>query len=187
MTASNICTVTKPDPIDDADPFFIGETALANAVRRIHECHQSWPETPIAAGEALWWCSSLDDCHRARIANAGAYWSHRNASEAGKTVAGLLYARNLTGHQLVTVPGFVTVGPPLIEPTLVWDEEQQCWCRVGLEPVELRWLPLSALSRPTKPERNRRDTYYSKYVGDRRVAEPLEVALDFFSRIVWSI
>ena len=174
----------KPDDQDGYSAWCVGETALHAAIERVRACSEDTPATEIAATEAIWWCSALDDWHRGRLGDRS-YFALRSSSREGGVVRGLAYVRNLSAHQLALGPGFVTVGEPLVPFTPTWDEDLGEIVRIGLQPVEIRWRPIAELPAPERPERHRRDDAYSQCVAGRPLLDPLVDALSFFDALVW--
>ncbi len=96
----------------------------------------------------------------------------------------MVFARNLTAHQLAVVAGFVAVGEPTIPFRTVIDEELG-EVSIGLQRVEIRWLPRSRLPTPDVPERRGRDLMYDSDVAGRTLEETLASALRFYREDVW--
>jgi hypothetical protein len=176
----------RPEPEQGYEECQIGEAGLEGAIGRIDAARNATPSTEIAATEALWWCSSLDAWHQARLGVD--YFSRRGDSDYGQVVAGLVYARNLSSHQLALVPGFVDVGRPIVPFEEVWDEDLGEVVSFGLQPVEIRWQRFEKLPVPpsSHPERHGRDQAYESFVAGRPLVDPLRDALMFFRSEVWA-
>jgi hypothetical protein len=174
----------RPEPVDDFESWLIGEQALRAALERVRSRRNDTPHVEIAATEGLWWCAALDDWHARRIGESK-YYRSRDGHPQGRVVAGLIYARNLSAHQLALVPGFLDIGEPLIPFEEIREGEGSIsW---GRQPVEIRWMPFERLPSPDLPERQGRDRMYAEFVGGRPLEEPLRDALAFFEDLVWDL
>lgn len=172
----------RPKPEDDFEEWIIGERALAGALERVEAARQSTPAVEIAATEGIWWCSALEEWHKARLGE-GAYYALRK--EAGGVIAGMVWARNLAAHQLTIVPRFVKIAAPKIPFAESWDEDLGAAVSTGLQRVDIRWPLRDQLPAPEKPEQHGRDLEYDHHVAVRTLTETLEDALQFFAEEVW--
>jgi hypothetical protein len=121
-------------------------------------------ETALA--EALFWIAALDNHFQG--VDPTAYFRRRKRDDRGRTVAGLIYARNRAGHGLevaVLLHRSISVGT---------DGEL-----TGA--VELTWAPLADL--PKRPDPRDRDELYDQHVAGKPLPEPLKVALAWFEAI----
>lgn len=78
---------------------------LREAVSRLREAVSSvlrgragYESIWIALSEALYWIAAMDDRYR----GTSYYFSRRDKDACGRTVAGLVYARNRHAHELVS-------------------------------------------------------------------------------------
>lgn len=135
----------------------------------------------IALSEALFWVGALDD--EARRGDERAYWSQRDNEPYGRTVAGLLYARNFHTHELIstaavnweigTATAFVT--PPGKAPRPPG--------RGTLFSVQFVWEDLARLPLPALRERRSRDRLYDDHVASRPLSHPLDEAAAWFAEL----
>ena len=132
-------------------------------------------------GEALWWIASLDD-HCKHIEGESAYFTRRDADGAGQTVSGLIYARNLHGHNLAPLATIAThsEAAPLRLPYRENGPHAQV-IQSSTAVMTLVWRELSHLQAPTKAERHGRDQLYSDHVAGRPLRDPVADGLAFFT------
>ena len=136
----------------------------------------------IALSEALFWVGALDD--EAKASNEQAYWSQRDNDPLGRAVGGLLYARNLHTHALIstaaanweigTATGIVTTpgeAPPRRG-------------RSTLFSVQFVWEDFLKLPLPERTEKHSRDRLYAEHVAGRPLSHPLGDAETWFSQLL---
>jgi hypothetical protein len=126
-----------------------------------------------ALSEALFWIAALDDQGRA----LPGYDARRDGEDGGRTVGGLVYARNRHAHNLVTageaefiVPAPTVIQMPPGEPAAASSGRGTVFA------MRARWVPLVALPPPDRPERHGRDAMYDGHVAGRPLREPLDEA-----------
>ncbi len=159
----------------------LGEYGLRAALDRFREGIRS-PDTPAAVaslGEVLAWCFSLEELHRKRLSDP-VYFAQRNGSMPGRTLAGLIYSRNLFTHQLAASAELVT-----LPPALRYTHSAAGTTVITPGPVvpAFTWMPFSSLPLPDKPESHQRDVYYQQHVDGRPVLEPLDTAVGFLTSL----
>jgi hypothetical protein len=167
---------------------------LTEATQRLHEANRrivtgggGVPVT-IALGEALWWTSALDDFFT-KAEGKRVYHARREADERGRTVGGLVFARNMLGHGLNTASA---IDFHLPSPTIVREGNNVTvrWARLSgreyADPdrgtifrIEMRWADLSELPTPTGPQ-HKRDEWYVGLIAGRPLTGPLDVAAEWF-------
>lgn len=182
--------MSTTETIDDVSPLPHGPaealTALHKATARVAAAldgiFSGEGAGPIwaALSEALFWVAALED----EAERAPGYFTRRNADPGGLTVGGLVYARNMHAHELVTagevewVVGSVTAvltppGEPPPEPG-----------RGMIFGVRLRWVPLSKLPPPRETEKHGRDEMYRDHVEGRLLTEPLHAAATWLASML---
>jgi hypothetical protein len=148
--------------------------ALSRLVQAIDEADSR--HVLVAVAEVLFWLRLLEDHHSQ---SADDYYDVRDGSPEGQTLAGLMYARNLTTHSLAAIA-------ELIAP-LLWSPVVQGGGRRGPKiigplplPEEFLWRSLADLPPPDRPEgMHRRDLKYKHFVQGRAVLAPLQEAAGF--------
>lgn len=146
---------------------------------------QAW----IALSEALYWVAALDD-HASKL--GACYFKTRDADPVGKTVGGLVFARNIHAHELVTTgEASFQMGSPRIKLTPPGEPVPKG--RGTLFSVTLIWIPLTNLpARPAVVSRKQqdprgadphgRDLMYRDRVAGRPLALPFVDAIAWFDR-----
>lgn len=142
----------------------------------------------IALGEALFWTAALDDYSK-RLRGKTTYFREREADEHGRTVGGLVFARNLLGHGLNTASA---ISFEVHSPTLIRDGDKVTlrWPRLPGKDygapdrgtafsVKFSWAPLQDLPAPGGPQ-HRRDDWYGELIAGKPLSKPLDVAAAWF-------
>ncbi len=160
----------------------LGETGLREAIERLRDRLTPQPadDPLIPLAEALSWCYSLEEYHRARLPN---YFALRDGTLGGDTLAGLIYARGLLTHGgLVATAELVTLPPSLVRTQMVGHRGGGV---THVRPVvsTLEWKPLLSLPAPGKPEKHWRDLRYQRHVERKPVLRPLESAERFLEAL----
>jgi hypothetical protein len=160
---------------------------LKGGVQRLHAANEGLLRggggvpISIALSEALYWVAALDESLRK---STNAYRTRRKADPSGEAAGGLVYARNLNTHRLVS-PGRMesTMGTPIVQRDpggairVIWGEG-------GIFAVQMLWRPFEDLPLPDTrfPERQGRNEMYRRAVAGRPLTVPLDAAVDWFTR-----
>ena len=138
----------------------------------------------MALSESLFWVAAIDD----ELRHHPDYYADRAASEEGRTVGGLVYARNRHAHELVSTghavfrvgQGRVVVTPP--------GEQPPPPGRGTLFSMQMSWAPIDHLPASQKRETHGRDAMYSERVAERPLTHPIEEALTWLgARVVGTV
>jgi hypothetical protein len=159
----------------------IGLRALLEAIARAHPSSGPitrgedalYGESRVSASvvEALFWIAALDD-HFQGVAPD--YFNRRDSEPGGRTVGGLVYARNLGGHGLHAASavryevGAIGSGRPLLS-------------------AYFRWAQLADLPKPGRTEKRDRDRMYEERVAGQPLSEPLRVAHEWLKAMHASV
>lgn len=134
----------------------------------------------IALSEALYWVAAMDDRYR----GAADYFSRRDKDAGGRTVAGLVYARNSHAHELVSAGEAVfevgSIRPVQIPP----GETAPPPGRGPWFSMQLRWVTLDRLPLPAHVERHGRDVFYQNHIADRPITHPFDDAIGWLERCI---
>lgn len=180
---------------DDRRPeYVLGSRALEQSLARVEAAADADAVDHLAAAaECLWWLTALDEWHRRRVGDE-LYWPAREASEAGRTVAGLIYARNLVGHQLARVLGLVWKDSEVhVKHGGEWRRAQTMvkvdgeWQPARPKVAAVRWQPLADLPAPDQPERHGRDEMYRQHVEGHSPTAALRLGSEFLLEEAWQI
>jgi hypothetical protein len=172
----------------------LGLEGLRSAIERLHRANEQIlsgsgaAPSAIALGEALFWIAALDDDFKTS-AGPGVYFKARSEDHRGRTVGGLVYARNMLGHGLGTTAGMqFEVHPPTIVQegstvTVKWarlpGREYSSENHGTVFSTQLLWVALGDL--PEAPEDpHGRHEWYAKNVAGAPLSSPLEVAREWF-------
>jgi hypothetical protein len=135
---------------------------LARAIERTAHAIDSG-DRDVASGsaaEASMWVAALDSTLTKQLGNSN-YYERRDADHDGRVIGGLVYVRNLLGHQLAEQ---IDRGwQPVVSPdgdAVVIIEADETTTPVGVHGGTLVWLPFWELPPPDEPERNLRDETY---------------------------
>jgi hypothetical protein len=158
--------------MDQLQPRDLGQQGLGAALGRSEAKGTSAPGIVTSLAEALWWVAALDDHHEAAFGSVD-YFQTIRVGDGGETVAGLVWARNLVGHELVTIT-------TLFETLLTSGDDQLTWGGERLTWGTPSWLLRADLPAPRRKENHARDQMYDKHVAGRPIAEPFTVAHDWF-------
>jgi hypothetical protein len=172
----------------------LGMGGLANAIERLHEANANLLRggggEPIARalGEALFWIAALDHFF-AEQQGYQAYWASRASDARGRTVGGLIFARNVLGHGLHIAGAIRFTAHP---PTVVKDGDNLTiqWARLpGREygspdrgtvlSIQMAWADLEQLPTPSGPQWDR-DVWYRDLVAAQPLSGPLKTASEWF-------
>lgn len=134
----------------------------------------------IALSEALYWIAALDD-HFA----GDDYWSERISTEGGRSVGGLVYARNMHAHELVSAgEAQFTIGSSSVQTYPPGEAPQPG--RGTVFSTQLLWVGLNSLPAPERREKHGRDQMYADRVGRRPLSHPVNDAIAWFDRVIAS-
>jgi len=168
-----------------------GKRALRLASDRLASSSDD-DERAIAVAEAAYWVAALDEMAMSSIGTAG-YYVLRSQHRFGSVVSGIVYARNLTTHQLVAPYG-VAVVPAEVHVNFDGTGLKKAkvyahFGDAGVQPAKVRfaklcWKPLDQLPAPARPERHGRDQDYERWVSGREAASVLADALTYFDEIL---
>ena len=170
----------------------LGIGALEAAIARLREANSrvitGGGAGPVAyaLGEAMFWVAALDNHFKGSVPD---YWDTRASEEKGRTVGGVIYARNALGHGLFVAGAVRFQAHP---PTLVrgGDKVTLRWARLpGRDygspdrgtafSAQLIWVDLANLP-PVSGTQHERDQWYSDHVAGRPVSHPLNDAADWY-------
>jgi hypothetical protein len=159
------------------------ETGLAEAYKRLTDRigDPAAGDPVLSLAETLTWCYALEEHLRQGRGGNAAYFLTRDADPDGQALAGLMYARGLVTHSLVTTAQLVDVLQPPAMRSLPGERGGRVMHSAGLI-SSYRWKPLAKLPLPGRPEKNGRDAFYDLHVADRPLVQPLFAAMDFLLR-----
>lgn len=123
---------------------------------------------------ALYWLYSFEEWSNGQDPG---YYDHRNASDAGRCAAALVWARGLLQHNGLEL-GSLQWRPA---PTLVLTEDgwkPSTWMPTLV--ASRSWPAREGLPRPTRHAHGR-DAWYDTYVAHKPFLEPLQAARRFFA------
>jgi len=127
----------------------LGERGLEAAIARVDAKDADAESIAVSLVEALWWIAALDDRHEEAYTPGhvpGHYFDHLRVGDQGDTVAGLVWARNIVGHELVNAT-------TLFDVVLTWDGEPLTWGGERLTWGEPSWHQRADLPNPRRPEK----------------------------------
>ena len=126
------------------------------------------PNIPLA--EALYWLAAIEDDAQGKTpTESDSYFATRDASTNGKTVGGLIFARNLVTHELL-----IPIKP---EPVGAYGAAPYGTAPYG-GGTQWRWKSRIELGSPI--DKHGCDISYDDHVAGRGVGAPLQAAEDFF-------
>lgn len=126
---------------------------------------------------------ALDQYHSKRLEDA--YWTQRNSSADGQTLAGLIYARGLVTHGQAEVARLVTITRKQNVHVLGRRGGGRRgggsfhYSRGASTSTELSWRPFDDLPLPDEPERHGKDVNYQQHVAGKPVLSTVETAVGF--------
>jgi hypothetical protein len=161
--------MTQPDPFTRGADVALRGLGLAHG--RLREGVKKYLRgddrelVAIALSEALHWIAVLDNHGLEHVSK---YSQKRDSSPSGRTVGGLVYARNFHAHELISTKqaeaGEVeTVHGPVSDP-------------YGREPsleMQPRWTSLQSLAPSGNKETHNRDQMYDENVAERPLSHPI--------------
>jgi hypothetical protein len=145
------------------------ERGLAEEIQRV-AASENEDEALRALDSALDRAHSLEDWHRRRLGEKR-YFAERGKTTAGRILAGLMYVRGLTHHQLA-ITGDLT------------DTFSNTFTHMF---GTLTWRPFNQLPAPDKPERRARDERYKAHVQGQPVLDTLKAAQRFLTKEITAI
>jgi hypothetical protein len=133
----------------------------------------------IALSEALYWVAALDDW--AKSPDEESYFKRRALTPEGRTVGGLVFARNAHAHELVTAgEAEFEMGTPVIR---TGPEASQYSGGGGtLFTVRFKWVALEKLT--ARDKNHGRDRMYDERVAGRLLTEPFKDAVAWFEAMI---
>lgn len=153
--------------------------ALEDAVARNDE-ESTWRETH----DVLAWLYNLEEWSRL---NDLGYYDHRNASENGRTAAGLIWLRGELQHHQMDVRTLAWKPTrPYVKRSDEWVEatthvrRDGGWVPDRVSVALLVWPARANLPPPTQVEKRHRDEYYDRLVAGQPLLNPLRTALSYF-------
>lgn len=134
----------------------------------------------IALSEALYWVAAMDDRYR-----GADYFSRRNKDAGGRTVAGLVYARNSHAHELVSAGEAAfevgSIRPVQIPPGGTAPPPG----RGTFLSMQLRWVTLDHLPLPpAHVKQHGRDVFYQNHIAERPITRPFDDAIEWLERCI---
>ena len=155
-------------------------TRLRDAVNRVLR-GETGEAIWIALSEALYWVAAMDDHYN----KADDYFSRRAEDPVGRTVAGLVYARNSHAHELVSAGEAVfDIGTPRVI-QIPLGEMAPPPGRGAIFSMQLRWVALNLLPLPTQKNQHDRDVFYQDNVAEQPIAQPFDDAIEWFEHCMW--
>lgn len=167
----------------------LGMAGLRAAIDRLRASGDDIGAAQLAVAEAAYWVAALDDVARAACAGGStAYYAARRANSRGRVVAGLIFARNLTTHQLVGTYG-LTWKPAAVRVMQdgAWKEAKMKvrteggWVEATPKVARGTWKDRAELPAPDWPEKHGREGDYDTAVAGKDAVTVLQDALSFFT------
>jgi hypothetical protein len=150
----------------------LAKSAFVAAHGRFLDAHSSHDLalSYAALGETIWWIVALDEHYRHHYGRR--YERFRDASEYGRQIPGIRYARNLVGHQIALLLEDPIDNHPLVERIMSGD-------LISIE--QMTWRRLENLPVPTTEQR-RQEQCYRDYLAGYASRYALRRANYFFVR-----
>jgi hypothetical protein len=166
--------MTQPDPLPRGADIALRGLGLAHG--RLREGVKKYLRgddrafVAIALSEALHWIAVLDDHGREHVSK---YSERRDSSPSGRTVGGLVYARNFHAHELIsTKQAEFNAGKMEMAQGPISDP----YGRGPSLEMQLRWTALQGLALVRNRETRNRDQMYDENVAERPLTHPISDA-----------
>jgi hypothetical protein len=121
----------------------------------------------IALSEALHWIVVLDDHGLEHVSK---YSQKRDSSPSGRTVGGLVYARNFYAHELISAKQAEFKAG---EMETAQGSVSDSYGRGPSLEMQLRWTVLQGLAPSRNKETHNRDQMYDENVAERPLSHPI--------------